>query len=273
MLNVVFIGSRNYFNDMLVNWLAKRTALSGVVWIQATAWQQSWRGRLQFAQQRIPRYGIVKVFDETLLFLYYHAFVEKKDSATLRAYMSQMEEWGLEPWQGDSITASNVNALPVRRFIKSRRPDLTFAMCINNFFKKSVREAPRYGTFLWHEGITPEYKGLYSPFWAVHNLDFDNIGYTLLRMNAKLDDGEIFVQGTARDIDPFRHLHLHIGHKAIWDSLPAVEQFLKDLEAGTARPIERPDAESGYYTYPGFSDWLRQRRRLRRLRSSAGSNR
>ncbi len=273
MLKAIFIGSKNPFNQQLTRWLARRTDLTGVVWIQATAWQRSWKGRLRFARQRIPRHGLAKIIDESLFFLYYHAFLMKRDVAELDEFLAQVggEEPEVDPWQGDAIQAADVNAPEVRRFLKSRRPDLTFTMCINNYFRKSVRQAPRLGTFLWHEGITPEYKGLYSPFWAVHNLDFDNIGYTLLRMSAKLDAGEAFVQGPAEDVDPFRQLHVTIGHKAIWDSLPAVERFLEELEAGTAEPIERPEAEGGYYTYPGFSDWLRQRRRLRRLRRRSGS--
>ncbi len=267
MLRAVFIGSDNWFNRLLVNWLAARVELAGVVWVQATAWQETWGGRWRFARERVRRYGIVKVCDEALFFLYYHAFLEQRDSAELRAWVHQpgRRDLVLDPWQGEALSAEDVNSREVRDFLRRCRPDVTFAMYINNYFKKAARTAARHGTFLWHEGITPEYKGLYSPFWAIHNLDFDNVGYTLLRMSAKLDAGEIFVQGPARDIDPFRHLHLYVGHKAIWDSLPAVGRFLEELEAGTARPIERQGAKSGYYTYPGFSDWLRQRWRLRRL--------
>ena len=36
-------------------------------------------------------------------------------------------------------------------------------------------------------------------------------------------------------------------------------------EVCEARPIERPEASDGYYTYPGLTDFNRQRVRLRRL--------
>ena len=135
-------------------------------------------------------------------------------------------------------------------------------MCIKNWFGEEIRAIPRHGVFLWHEGVTPEYKGLYSPFWAAHNLDFQRIGYTLLRMNAEYDAGQIFVQGRARDVDPLRHGHLYMGHKAIWDSLPAVERF------GSSSAVRRerssaPERRTGMYTYPGLSDLMRQRVRLR----------
>jgi methionyl-tRNA formyltransferase len=128
-----------------------------------------------------------------------------------------------------------------------------------------------HGILLWHEGITPEYKGLYSPFWAVHNVDFDRIGYTLLRVSDELDAGEPFAQGPAVDIDPLRHSHQYIGHKAIADSLEAVARVLRDFHEGAARPLQRKGAPAGYYTYPGLSDLIRQRIRLWRWQRQSRS--
>jgi hypothetical protein len=88
-------------------------------------------------------------------------------------------------------------------------------------------------------------------------------------MNESYDAGEIFVQGRASDVDPFRDHHAFLGHKAIADSLPSVERFFGELEAGTARPLDRSGADSNYYTYPGLSDFIRQRLMLKRLARTA----
>lgn len=266
MLKTVFLGSRNDFDQVLVDWLARRTDLRGVVWTSSTAWQHTLRGRIDFARRRAHRYGIRKAIDETAFYLYFHRLKKQRDHAELRRrVIDPYPSSGGDPeWKGDSISATDVNAPHVLEFLRERQPDAALAMCVNNFFAQEIRSIPSKGVFLWHEGITPEYKGLYSPFWAVHNLDFDRIGYTLLRMNDSYDAGDVFVQGRAQDVDPVRHGHMYIGHKAIWDSLPAVERFLAELEAGTAQPIERATAESRMYTYPGLSDLVRQRRRLKR---------
>jgi hypothetical protein len=270
MLKTVFIGSKNAFDEMLVHWLSQRTDLVGVVWTQSTAWQRTWQGRLQFARKRWRRYGTAAVVNETLFYFYYHAFQDDRAIAELKRQIIDpyWERHGAARWQGDSIFTENVNSPEVQAFISERQPDVALAMCINNFFGKTLRQIPRLGILLWHEGITPEYKGLYSPFWAVHNLDFDRIGYTLLRMNDEYDAGEIFIQGRAENIDPFRHPHSYIGHKAIADSLGAVETLMRQLEAGTAEAIARPDARPQYYTYPGITDLIRQRLRLRRAAQS-----
>jgi hypothetical protein len=125
-----------------------------------------------------------------------------------------------------------------------------FAMCIDVYLPSSIIETPRHGTFLWHEGITPEYRGVHSPFWALANGDYDSLGYTLLKMNAKLDAGDIYVQGRVDGVDPNRDLHCYIGHKSIFESLSRVRDFLIDLESGTHKSLDRSSAVDGYYSYP-----------------------
>jgi hypothetical protein len=269
VLRSVFIGSRNRFDEALVHWLAQRTELAGVVW--TASWRRSRAGRLAFARRRLRRRGVLKTLDEALFHVYFHrrlmpAEQERLEAAVLRPYR---ERHGELRWTGDALATDDVNAPEVCAFLEARRPDVAFAVCVNEYFGERVRSIPQHGTFLWHEGITPEYKGLYSPFWAVHELDFERVGCTLLRMNAEIDAGEVFVQGRAQGIDPRRHHHVFLGHKAIWDSLPAVERFLAELEAGRALPLDRAGAPARSFTYPGLSDFVRQRRRLRSLDSRA----
>ena len=271
MLKSVFIGSKNDFDEMLVHWLSQRTDVVGVVWTEALAWRRTWKGRLQFALTRARRYGVLKMLDEVLFYLHYYALVEHRNFTQLKRRVLEpyWAQHGKPAWHGPAIFTGDVNAPGVLKFLRERQPDIGLAMCINEYFGKELRSIPRFGVFLWHEGITPEYKGLWSPFWAIHNADYGRIGYTLLRMNDSYDAGEVFVQGRANDIDPLRHPAPYIGHKAIADSLPAVERFLADLEAGSARPIDRSDAPACYYTYPGISDLVRQRLRLLGRRTAA----
>jgi len=267
VLKTVFIGSKNDFDDMLVDWLDERTEVVGAIWLDPEEWRRSLRGRLDFARRRLQRQGLRKTLDEIAFFLYYHARLGRAEEQVLdeRVIAPYRKEHGERRWAGDSIAASDVNSPEVIAWLRDRKPDLAFAMCVNNYFGDELRGLFEHGVFLWHEGFTPEYRGLYSPFWAVANADFDRIGYTLLRMNDTYDAGEVFVQGRATEVDPFRDYHAFLGHKAIADSLPAVERFLGELETGAARPIDRTGADSNYYTYPGLSDFIRQRLMLRRL--------
>jgi hypothetical protein len=253
---------------MLLHWLSRHSEVVGAVWTDTVNWSKTLKGKLGFLGRRLRRRGIFGTINEMLFYSYFHRFIQPREEAKLQRTVIDpyWAEHGNARWQVPSITVSDLNTPEVWSFVEKLQPDLAFAMCINNYFGKKLRSLPRLGVFLWHEGITPEYKGLYSPFWAVHNLDFANVGYTLLRMNDSYDAGEVFVQGTVADVDFVRHHHTYIGHKAIVDSLPQVKNFLTALERGEAKPIERIGAKGKNYTYPGISDFICQRLRLRRHR-------
>jgi hypothetical protein len=72
----------------------------------------------------------------------------------------------------------------------------------------------------------------------------------MLKLNAKFDAGDIYVQGRVEGIDPGKDLHCYIGHKAIIDSLPAVESFLGDLAKEVHCAIKPQSAIDKYYSYP-----------------------
>jgi methionyl-tRNA formyltransferase len=158
----------------------------------------------------------------------------------------------IRQFRPDSIKSPDLAAA-----LKSARLDAIFSMCIDVYLPKAVRDVARHGIFLWHEGITPEYRGVYSPFWALVNGDYRNIGYTLLKVNEKLDAGDIYLQARMHTLDPTRDWHTYIGHKAILESLPQVEIFLEQLECGRARPITRPNAVDRFYSYPTATALLR----------------
>jgi hypothetical protein len=216
----------------------------------------------------MKRVGLLKTCDEVLYYLLIHRkFLHSAGNAEAQTRLIDfyLSNHGSTDWHGDSIQTDSVNSSAALEFVRQRQPDLIMAMCVNDYFGRTLREIPRLGCFLWHEGITPEYKGLYSPFWAIHNLDLSMLGYTVLRMNHRYDDGEIFLQGPALDVDPRTDSPPYIGHKAVLDSLPAVKELLRKLENGAAVPISTANRRSASYTYPGLSDGLRFAARVRRL--------
>jgi len=266
MLDCVFIGTKNEFDENLISWLSKRTNLKGVVFPLSTTWQKSLSGKRAFLKIRIKRNGVLKTLDEMIFYYVYHKFYSKEDYKALREeIILPYRESDFTLWSGNQMFSNNLNDESTIDFIRHCNPDIIFAMCVNDYFGKKLLNIPKFGVFLWHEGITPEYRGLYSPFWAIHNLDFENIGYTLLKMNQKIDAGEIYAQGRLKNFNPFKDQHGYVGHKAIWSSLKAVGKFLIYLENGKAKPIDTKGRKENYYSYPGFSDYLRQRYRLYKL--------
>jgi len=264
----VFIGSRNEFDELIVDWLSENTELAGVVWSDSAAWRKTWKGRFDYGFKRAKKYGYFKVLNELLLFFYVKKKVAVKDLGFLKREIIR-PYWKNKGRKFDDlkfkeISSENVNKKEVIDFLNEVKPDIIFAMCVNDYFGKKIRSIARHGVYLWHEGLTPEYKGLYSPFWTLYNEDFNNLAYSFLKMNSKIDAGEIYVCGKARDIDLSKHNYSYIGHKAIYDSLPEVGEFLKKLESGEHETLPGRKSEPGNYTYPGLTQYIKMRKRLKK---------
>lgn len=267
----VFIGSKNEFDDMIVDWIASNSELVGVVWSDSSAWRKTWKGRFQYGMKRAKKYGFLKVINELMLFFYVKKKVAVKDLKLLKREI-------IRPYWKDTgrdfknlkfkeIVSDNVNKKEVLEFLRECKPDIIFAMCVNDFFGKKIRDIPVHGVFLWHEGLTPEYKGLYSPFWTLYNEEYDKLAYTFLRMNDEIDGGEVYVQGFAKEIDLNKHNYSFIGHKAIYDSLPEVKNFLENLEKKTHRTLPKRNTKPRNYTYPGMTHYISMRNKLKKFLS------
>lgn len=168
------------------------------------------------------------------------------------------------------LRPSDIQAPEVLETIEGEQLDALFVVCVDVMLPERLINTPRLGSFLWHEGITPEYRGVYPAFWALANRDYEKLGYSLLRMNMTYDAGDVFVQGSVRDVDPLADSHFYIGHKAILDSLPETERLLAALEQGQHVPLERVPSEDRLYSYPTASAfakiiWQRLQQKLRRL--------
>jgi len=270
MLRCVFVGSQNTFTELIVHWLSNHTQLVGVVWTSSSEWAKSFPKTVAFAKRRLRRYGPVKVVNEALYFCLSRKILRHHgELCQSRLVDDYTRIHGRPVCDADFIQTDDINSPPVVDFVRERNPDLVMSMCINEFFKQEMRELPRLGTFLWHEGIVPEYKGLYSSFWAIHNGEPGMLGYTVLRMNARYDEGEVYLQGPVNGVNTKTDSPLYIGHKAILDSLPSVGILLQQLERGTAQPISIHGRPACSYTYPGLTDWIRMKIRPRQLPEAA----
>jgi len=266
MLRTVFIGYENRLNRLVAHWLAQRTDLAGCVWIPSgTQWRGSKRGRRDFFAKRVKRRGLLRALDEAAFHFFYHLTAGRSDNH--RAANALIDDYwrkvGFHSW-GPFLSTASVNDPRVLHYLDLLKPDVIFSHCIHEYFGKELREKAPQGVFLWHVGVMPEYKGLYPPFWTLYNEDYENFGYTVFRLNDRIDEGAIYAQGRIANVDVKRDNHHLIEHKAILASLPDVDRLIGELDRGTARPIDRATAKSAYYSYPGLSDYVKQRIRVRR---------
>lgn len=263
MLKTAFIGNENFYDRKICEWLSEHTDLSLIVWTNKMTWANSTNGGrakrvIKRFAKRANRYGRLRTLDEIAYYALYRTFLIKEETGKIKNLVKNIEVKPRKPLpEIKQIKPENIKSDEVQAAVEKANLDAMFAMCIDVYLPEKLINTPRRGTFLWHEGITPDYRGVYSPFWALVKQDYENLGYTLLKMNSKLDAGEVFVQGKAENINLEKDWHSYIGHKAVLDSLPKVENFLKDLEREEHQAIDRSGAEDGYYSYPTASALLK----------------
>jgi hypothetical protein len=267
MLRAVFIGTENRLNRVVAHRLSKHTDLAGCIWIpQSARWARSSAGRRAFIRNRIRKRGLLRALDEAAYYVFYRATL--KNAYGTRAGDALIDEHWNDVISANaaipSIVTPNVNGPDVVEHIATLKPDIIFTHCIHQYIGKRLRSIAPLGIFLLHVGIVPEYRGLYPPFWTLYNLDFGNFGYSLFRVSDRVDCGELFVQGRITNVDVRRDNNSSIEIKAVLASLPDVAAFISSIENGTALPIERPEAVACSHSYPGLSDYIRQRLRIRR---------
>jgi hypothetical protein len=263
MLRTAFIGNENFFDHMICEWLSEHTDLSLIVWTNDLSWAggtgvERKKKVLRRFMTRARRRGSLRTLNELLYYVAYRRFLQRGEVAQVLHAVESTERRPQKPLSEiKQVRPKDIKSSELQHLIESSELDAIFSVCIDVYLPEKMINAPKHGSFLWHEGITPEYRGVYSPFWALLKKDYDNLGYTLLRMNAKLDAGEVFVQGKVENVDLKNDWHSYIGHKAIIDSLPKVKQFLLQLERNQHQPINREHAVDGYYSYPTASALLK----------------
>ncbi len=165
------------------------------------------------------------------------------------------------------FNVADVNTAEIREALLAEEVDAMFADCLDAYVKPLIYEAPRHGTFLWHEGFTPEYRGFHSPLYTIIDRELDKVGYSLIKMDAGFDTGPVVLRGRVRGADPLAEPYSIVGHKAILDGLPEVEKVIAALEEGRSlAKVDTGGEASRLYTRPGITDLMKYRAAVRRLR-------
>ena len=260
-------------NHCFANWLAARHEVVG--FFAADVARRSLQNHWQWLRRRVRRVGAFRAIDQILYQLHYRLFQEPTDRYLMRdTFASSFGRWAFVLHPSIPVYEfPDLNGPDALQRLADLKPDLAFAICISQFLRKPYEDIPRLGSVLYHEGLTPEYKGIHTAFWANALGESDRIGYTLLRLTSDVDGGEPVAQGVG-NIDPeLGKWNGYTGHQALIDGLPDVERGLAALERGERTPIDRVPGPEQVFSYAGLTDeirrvWRTRRRRVRGRRTS-----
>lgn len=213
--------------------------------------------------------GLLRFFDVVAFRLYARLRLAARDAAWVDRTIRQLRgryPADLEPVP--RVTVSTPNSEDARTFLTRLRPDVVIARC-KVILKPAMLELPRVGTFVLHPGICPEYRNAHGCFWALVNRDLARVGMTLLRADAGVDTGPVYLQAGC-PIDELRESHTVIQYRVVLENLDGVAAVLRSLCRGEpVAPIATAGRRSAVWGQPRLSAYLRWKRMARQSRPQA----
>jgi methionyl-tRNA formyltransferase len=144
-------------------------------------------------------------------------------------------------------------------------PDLAVVAAYGRILPTAILETPRLGCINVHASLLPRYRGAAPIQWAVLNGD-DETGVTIMRMNERMDEGDILLQratpiGVEETYGALQERLAEIGAGALQDALDALAAgnlpaTPQDHAAATLAPLIRKEQ--------GAIDWSRPAREIAR---------
>lgn len=250
--------------DGIARWLASFSDLAGIVEIHEP--RSRVLKRLKWERRRVGWLGLL---DVAAFRFYYRALRGRRDAAIEEDILTDLRERYPADPTAPVFATDNPNSGATRDFLRELAPDVVIARC-KFILKEAVYSIPRVGTFVLHPGICPQYRNAHGCFWALAEGDTENVGATLLKIDAGIDTGPVY--GYYRyAYDESTESHHLIQIRCVTDNLDSIASRLTRIANGEAGPLDVDETGSRTWGQPRLSAELRRRRRVRRRRVSATS--
>lgn len=263
---IVFIGRDTDFNRRFVKELSRSHRMVACMFVEQN--RKSLGGMTERIRKRISKYGILKVLDELAFHVLDRSVLRRNESV----FFKEKPEF-FQPTQLDMPLHywANVNCVECYEVLKELSPDVILSMCCNVHFSRSLFLIPNYGTYVLHEGILPQYRGLHSTLWALAKKDYDNLGCTLFQVNERIDDGKIILQHKINGPSSCQNWGW-AAHKAIIDSIEPIANVLAKLKRdGYVAPIGNIAGERKYYTWMRLTQFVALRLKGRQTKRTCSA--
>jgi folate-dependent phosphoribosylglycinamide formyltransferase PurN len=247
----------------LASWLASTMDLRGLVVIRHSQ-RRIWRT----ARREIRRAGWLGFADVVAFRLYTAAMLAGQHSEWKAGELARLRvRYPADLTSVPRMVVDDPNSAEALDFLTARQPDVVIARC-KVILKPAIFSIARAGTFALHPGICPEYRNAHGCFWALANRDLDRVGMTLLRIDAGVDTGPVYLQATC-DFDECRESHIVIQYRVVLENLDAIGRRLIAAARGQHTPLSTAGRRSATWGQPRLSTYLRWKADARRSRRDA----
>jgi hypothetical protein len=255
-MKIVFIVRENSFNLGIIEWLSEYYTLSASFFTEVNRMRLSYR--INRIKKRMKKYGLIRVVDELAFHAFYRAFYLRKDIILIKKYFPDNFVKLKRP-QGTFFQCENIHDKKNLQQIRSLSPDIIISVCTNTFFKPELFTLPKYGTYVIHEGILPEYKGLHTVAWALMKKEYNYVGCSFFRVNGNIDGGDILCNNIFPEAGKYGFQWGFVSHASILFGLPSLKDCIDKLylNNGKYEKINTSERKSHLYSWATLSVYLK----------------
>ena len=167
------------------------------------------------------------------------------------AIESKLSEWG-----GPVVSCRSYAEDQAIAAVKELRPDI-LVVHSQSWVTKKVRDLALSGLVIGgHPGITPQYRGSHSSFWALLNQQPDMVGWTAFHVDKGVDSGDVIVQGrmNVQSGDSYMTLNWRGMIEIAKAQAAAIRQF--DMDGTVARTPHTELPADSEFGLPGLSEYI-----------------
>lgn len=206
------------------------------------------------------KYGYFQVFLQILGRIYYKILNQKKDREIFNQIYNEDEiQSVLKNHSFKTFQTDDYGNPETMEFIRSLEPDLLLVHT-GYWVGKKVRNIVNGRVIGGHPGITPDYRGVHSPFWAIFNGEPKKVGYTVFWLDSGVDTGDILQQSQVQIEKGDSYFTLS------WKGMIGIAEnqakIIKAIEAGSEpefRKVGEVDEKTNY-THPTIFQYLKYRK-------------
>ena len=251
--------------EIMPRWLNSFSELAGIIVIRDEN-SQRWK-KLKRSVQKDGLLGTLDLLAYRLFHKFRYAAADRKFEDGIRR-----SHGTVYPPVGRKIPileTTTPNGSDVQEFLRSCQPDVMLACC-KHILKPAIFEQARWGTYVMHPGICPEYRNAHGCFWALVNGDLERVGMTLLKIDRGIDTGPVYGYFTA-SYDETKESHLTIQRRMTYSNLAGVQRVREQLEAGVSMTIPTSGRASAVWGQPTLTSYLRWKRSAQQRRLCVSS--
>ena len=149
------------------------------------------------------------------------------------------------------INVADINSEEVRTHLAQIKPHLILVHGTSMISNKTLDGIPLVLNLHW--GLSPYYRGSYCTEWALLHQDPLNIGFTIHRVSAKIDAGDILTQGRTVIVDSDTANRINM--KLTRDGTRTLVKVIERLKTGKEPIFQQQDDSVGkLYLVKHFTD-------------------